>query len=96
MKCVSNGLYYNGQINRYYYITNLKNGGVKVKTFYYNSYQNVYKYLNTQIIKSGEVFYNSGVLQQNNLSPYLLNLEKLQPQIREKILAYRRLTKTYG
>ena len=95
-KCVKNGLYYNAQINRFYYITNLKNGGITVKTFYYNRYGNVYKYLNTQTINNGEVFFNSGVLVQNNLNTYLLKLEQLQPQIQEKILAYRRYKETYG
>ena len=55
-KCVPDGLYYNGQINNYYYITNLKNGGIKVKTFYFNKYKQVYLVKGIQTIKSGEVF----------------------------------------
>ena len=95
-KCAVNGLYYNGQINRYYYITNLKNGGIRVKTFYYNKYGGVFRFLNTQTINSGNVFFNSGLLIQNNLNPYLLELEKLEPAVRDKILAQRRLRITYG
>ena len=95
-KCPVDGLYYNGQINRYYYITNLKNGGIKVKTFYYNKYYGVYKILNIQIVNSGNVFFNSGLLVQNNLNSYLLELDNLQPKIREKILAIRRYKETYG
>ena len=93
-KCPVDGLYYNGQINRCYYITNLKNGGIKVKTFYYIKYYGVYRF--KYDINNGNVFFNSGLLVQNNLNSYLLELDNLQPKIREKILAIRRYKETYG
>ena len=95
-KCVPDGLYYNGQVDRYYYIKNLKNGGIKVRTFFYNKYYGVYRILNTKTINSGNVFFNSGLLVQNNLNSYLLELDNLQPKIRQKILTLIRYRETYG
>lgn len=93
MKCVKTGLYYNARMNKMYYVERLKNGGIFVKTFINNNGRTCVQ--NCQTIKSGEVFFNSGNLVQN-LNKYLLDVERLQPAIRDKVLAERRLRVTYG
>jgi hypothetical protein len=36
MKCIIDGLYHNGN-NKYFYIKNLKNDKIEIKTFYYEN-----------------------------------------------------------